>query len=76
VVAQRLVETLDHQLSDAKTKYSELEMENKWLKCQLGEATVRPDHDYKDETRVKAELEKAKADIEEHRQCASVGGTL
>lgn len=71
VVTRRLVETLDNQLSDAKTKHSELEMENKKLEYQLEEAKVRLDYGSEDETCVKAELEKAKADIEEHKQCAS-----
>lgn len=70
VATQRLVEGLDKQLCETKTKHAELEVENKKLECQLGEAKVRLDHDYEDEERLKSELEKARADVEEYKQCA------
>lgn len=70
IATQRLVETLDNQLKDAQTKHTELEVENKKLECQLGEAKMRLDHDYQDEERLKAELEKARADLEERKESA------
>jgi hypothetical protein len=46
VATQRLVE---NKLADAKKEQSAVEMDNRKLECQLGEARVRLDHDYQDE---------------------------
>jgi chromosome segregation ATPase len=70
VATQRQVETLNDQLIDAKGMYTEAIVDNKKLECQLGEAQVRLDHDYQDEERLKAELEKAWAKLEECKECA------
>jgi hypothetical protein len=45
-------------------------VDNKKLECQLGEAQVCLDHDYQDEERLKAELEKDLAKLEECKECA------
>ena len=71
VVTQRLAEDLHNQLTDAKGKHTELEVANKDLECQPGEAKVRLDHDYQDEERRKAELGRANADVEEFMQCSN-----
>jgi regulator of replication initiation timing len=71
VATQRLIEALKDQLDNAKTKYVELDLENKNLECQLGEAKVRLDHDNEDEERLKEELETAKAAIEHITRCAN-----
>jgi regulator of replication initiation timing len=68
VETQRLVETLHIQLTDAKADHTELQIENRNLECQIGEAKVRLYHDYEDEERLRAELERANTDVEEFRQ--------
>jgi hypothetical protein len=70
VVTQRLVEQLNDQLAAAKKEQGEVELDNRKLECQLGEAKVRLDHDYQDEERLKAELDQARAAVEEYKQSA------
>ena len=67
VATQRLVEALQNQLTDAKAELARIEIENKKLECRLGEAKMRLDHDHEDEERLRAELERANADVEEFR---------
>jgi myosin heavy subunit len=70
VTTQRLVETLNDQLKEAKSGHSELEIEKKKLESQVGEAQMRLDHDSQHEGQLKAELEIAKTDAQEWREGA------